>query len=358
MTQRNPGKCSIFSPSAREIRFAYLRQRLPNPLTELAIVEAEAPENAVTKYTFAYIRPLPASTYHHPEEAAVGLPPVRQFLAGDNWVSVMGSVEYNGERWYEINTDEYILADHVVFTNPSRFQGVILQTQPAYPFAWINRSVYASNAPGGAEQSDALYQRYKLVNIFAQEMRGSNLWYMVGPDVWIEQSYVSRVDVDPRPADVGPGEKWISINTYEQTLAGYEGDRMVYATLVSSGTGNNWTPDGLTRIWGKLPTTPMINRDVSNDNPAWYYLEDVEYTQYFNEAIALHAAYWHDSFSFTRSHGCINLATLDAKWLFEWTTPYTPPDAKIVYSGGAGADFGTWVWVHKTPPVAGILAVQ
>ena len=133
---------------------------------------------------------------------------------------------------------------------------------------------------------------------------------------------------------------------------------MVYATLVSSGKGINWTPDSLTRIWGKLPTTPMINRDVSSDNPAWYYLEDVEYTQYFNEAIALHAAYWHDSFSFTRSHGCINLATLDAKWLFDWTTPYTPPNADIVYSGGAGADFGTWVWVHKTPPVADTLAVQ
>ena len=225
MTQQNPGQCSVYSPGAREIRLTYLRQRLPNPLPELAIVEAEAPDNSVTKYSFAYIRPLPASTYRHPEEAAVGLPPVRQFLAGDNWVSVMGSVEYNGEQWYEINKDEYILAGHVVFTNPSRYQGVILQTQPEYPFAWINRGVYASDAPGGSERSDALYQRYNLVTIFAQEIRGSYLWYMVGSDVWIEQSYVSRVDVDPRPADVGPEEKWISINTYEQTLAAYEGDQ-------------------------------------------------------------------------------------------------------------------------------------
>ncbi len=99
---------------------------------------------------------------------------------------------------------------------------------------------------------------------------------------------------------------------------------MVFATLVSSGRSSTWTPDGLTRIWSKMPTTPMRNQDVTPDSPAWYYLEDVQWTQYFNGAYALHAAYWHNSFGFTRSHGCVNLSILDAKWLFDWTTPYTP----------------------------------
>jgi lipoprotein-anchoring transpeptidase ErfK/SrfK len=80
-------------------------------------------------------------------------------------------------------------------------------------------------------------------------------------------------------------------------------------------------------------------------------LEDVQWTQYFDGAFALHAAYWHNSFSFTRSHGCVNLSILDAKWLFEWTTPYTPVDTKIVYS--STDDPGTWVWVHKTGPIPG-----
>ena len=60
----------------------------------------------------------------------------------------------------------------------------------------------------------------------------------------------------------------------------------------------------------------MINRDVTNDSPLWYYLEDVEWTQYFFGAYALHAAYWHNSFGFTRSHGCVNLTISDAKWLY------------------------------------------
>jgi hypothetical protein len=309
----------------------------------------EAPEGDVTDYSFAYVRPLPAATYRHPEEAAVGMPPVRQFLAGDNWVSVIGQVEYNGELWYEINEGEYMRAANAAFTTPSRFRGVALTEQPAYPFGWINRDVNPSATPGGQPLASPTLRRYDLVTIYASQLHSNQMWYMVGPDQWIEQSYTARVDVDAPPEGVAPGEKWIEINTFEQTLAAYEGNRMVFATLVSSGRPSTWTPNGLTRIWGKLPTTPMINRDVSSDSPAWYYLEDVEWTQYFNGAYALHAAYWHNSFSFTRSHGCVNLSILDAKWLFDWTTPYASSDSTVVYSG-SGASAGTWVWVHMTAP--------
>jgi len=350
ITRRQPYLCPAYSPGARKTRLEYLRARLPDPLPELAVEEIEVPENAITEHTFAYVRPLPAATYRHPEEAVVGLPPVREFLEGDNWVSINGEVEYNGEMWYEINEDEFIKTDHIAVTKPSQFHGVILTEQPAYPFGWVNRNVNPSSEPGGAPRDDVLFRRYDRINIFAQEFRNNELWYMVGADQWIEQSFTSRVDVDPLPEGVAAGEKWIEVNTYEQTLAAYEGTRMVFATLVSSGRPSTWTPDGLSRIWSKLPATPMINRDVGPDNPAWYYLEDVEWTQYFNGAYALHAAYWHDAFSFTRSHGCVNLAILDAKWLFGWTTPFAPEDTKVTYSAESGAGAGTWVWIHKTGP--------
>ncbi|HWA77859.1 MAG TPA: L,D-transpeptidase, partial [Polyangiaceae bacterium] len=54
-------------------------------------------------------------------------------------------------------------------------------------------------------------------------------------------------------------------------------------------------------------------------------LRDVPYVQYFKDNYALHAAYWHDGFGAPRSHGCINLAPLDARWLFHWTDPPVPP---------------------------------
>ena len=100
----------------------------------------------------------------------------------------------------------------------------------------------------------------------------------------------------------------------------------------------------------------MRNQDVPPNSSAWYYLENVEWTQYFNGAYALHAAYWHNSFAFTRSHGCVNLSILDAQWLFNWTTPYTPSDAKVVYSNTG--DAGTWVWVHKTAPAPNLVITQ
>ena len=356
IVQRDPSQCPPYGPGTRQVRLDYLRARLPNPLPELAIEEIETPDEAITAYSFAYVRPLPAAAYRHPEEAAAGLPPLREFLAGDNWVSVIGAVEYNGETWYEINTGEFIRAEHIAFTTPSHFSGVVLSEQPQYAFAWLNRDVYPTVTPAGAPREDVLLRRYDRVSLFAQEAIGGQLWYMVGPDQWVEQSATARVDVDAPPEGVGAGERWLEINTFEQTLAAYEGDRMVFATLVSSGRAGTWTPNGLTRIWGKLPTTPMINRDVTNDSPLWYYLEDVEWTQYFNSAYALHAAYWHNSFGFTRSHGCVNLSILDAKWLYQWTSPYAPVDNKIVYS--KQSDMGTWVYVHMTPPASNVVASQ
>ncbi len=350
VTAREPWRCPAYSPGAREAKVAYLRARLPYPLPELPVEELEPPEDGVTELTFAYVRPLPAATYAHPEEAEAGLPPMREFLAGDNWVSVLGEVDYKGQHWYEINPGEFIRAEHLAFARPSRFSGVVLTEQPRYPFGWINRNVRPSSEPGGPPRDDVLLTRYQRITIFGEVLMGDKLWYMIGPDQWVEQSFTSRVTLRPRPEGVGPNEKWISVNTYEQTLAAYEGDRMVFATLVSSGRSNTWTPDGLTRIWGKFPATPMQNRDVGPDNPAWYYLEDVQWTQYFNGAYALHAAYWHDAFGFTRSHGCVNLSLLDARWLFDWTTPAVPEGAKAVYSH---KDEGTWVWVHRTPPVPG-----
>lgn len=354
-TSRRPDWCPGFMPASRKARAEFLRAQLPDPLPQLNVEELEASDNRVTEFTFAYVANLPAATYAHPLEAEVGLEPRRQFLAGDNWVSVINKVDYNGQTWYEINPGEYIQSSHLRFANPSHFSGVKLQEQPAYPFGWINRQTQTAALPGG-KSDGAVVKRYQMITLYAQDAVGSSLWYMIGQDQWVEQSFVSRVDVDPRPEGVGSNEKWIEINTFEQTLAAYEGDSMVFATLVSTGRHGTWTPNGLNRIWAKLPSTPMSNQDAGPASAAWYYLEDVEWTQYFSGAYALHTAYWHDAFSFTRSHGCVNLAPLDARWLFDFTSPHTPVDTRMVMSDDASP--GTWVWVHMTPPIAALALGQ
>lgn len=49
-------------------------------------------------------------------------------------------------------------------------------------------------------------------------------------------------------------------------------------------------------------------------------------TQVFFEDYALHGAYWHDEWGDRRSAGCVNLAPIYAKWIFDWSEPTLPPD--------------------------------
>jgi hypothetical protein len=345
---RSPELCPPYGPGTTPYRIASIR--LPNPLPELPVLELpHEEEEDVVPYAYAYVKTLPLNIYRHPIEAAMGLPPVRTMLSGDWWVSVDGLVEYEGQRWYQINEEEYVPADALSLAGPSRFQGIYLTEQPQHPLAWINRWVQPSVVPQGALNAAVeSINRYQLVPIFAEERRGDEIWYLVGPDQWIEQENVSRVDVDPPPPEVGPGEKWIEVDLFEQTVAAYEGERMVYATLISSGRTGTTTPPGLYRLWAKRREGKMSNPDVEDGDAAWYYIEDVPWTMYFHEGYSLHAAFWHDAFGFTRSHGCVNLAPRDALWLFNWADPPIPEDLKEAYIGGSTPN--TWVWVHFSPP--------
>ena len=51
-----------------------------------------------------------------------------------------------------------------------------------------------------------------------------------------------------------------------------------------------------------------------------YYLPGVPYTMYFYKGYALHGTYWHDNFGTPMSHGCVNLETNDAEWLYEFAS--------------------------------------
>jgi lipoprotein-anchoring transpeptidase ErfK/SrfK len=77
-----------------------------------------------------------------------------------------------------------------------------------------------------------------------------------------------------------------------------------------------------------------------------FQLRDVPYIEYFESGYALHAAYWHDVFGTPRSHGCVNLAPVDAHRIFLWTDPQVPPGWHGV---NAGEDMGegTLVVIHE-----------
>lgn len=119
-----------------------------------------------------------------------------------------------------------------------------------------------------------------------------------------------------RPFGVGAQERWIDVNLTTQTLTAYEGDTAVFSTLISSGTWDHPTVTGQFRIWLEYASQTMDGRLLGYD----YYLEDVPYVMYFFEDYALHGTYWHNNFGTPMSHGCVNMETGDAGWLYNFAT--------------------------------------
>jgi lipoprotein-anchoring transpeptidase ErfK/SrfK len=118
-----------------------------------------------------------------------------------------------------------------------------------------------------------------------------------------------------RPLGVGPHERWIDVNLSTQTLAAYEGNELAFSSLISSGTWEHPTVTGQFRVWIRFESQTMDGRRLGYD----YYLENVPYVMYFYEDYALHGTFWHNNFGTPMSHGCVNMKTEDARWLFNWS---------------------------------------
>jgi lipoprotein-anchoring transpeptidase ErfK/SrfK len=156
--------------------------------------------------------------------------------------------------------------------------------------------------------------------------------YVEGPDgMLLTRDAVRVVRTIRRPHGIDRDEKWIHVDLDEQTLTAYEGNRPVYATLVSSGIDGFDTPDGLYRIRRKYISRTMSGPDPDHGS---YEIEEVPWTMYYRGGLAVHGAYWHDEFGRVRSHGCTNVPPADARWLFLWTAPEIPQGWNGVHEAG------------------------
>ena len=267
---------------------------------------------------------------------SLGSPVAYNVGDGFLYATIHGQVESEGAVWYTLNQGEYVQADDVIPVQTPDFHGVEVTVQPERPFGWIVQEVTPSNEPDG-EPNEAYnpMTRFTFFQVFDAIVGEDDwIWYDVGGGRWIRQTYVSLVDVSDRPEEVGEGEFWVEVDLYEQTFAAYEGDRMVYASLVSSGL-NQWpTREGIFQVWSRFTQNKMSGAEGEKD---YYFIEDVPYIMYFDRTneIALHGAYWHDRYGYKHSHGCVNMPPLDAEWVYYW-------------SGEGPNDL--WVTVHTSDP--------
>jgi lipoprotein-anchoring transpeptidase ErfK/SrfK len=102
------------------------------------------------------------------------------------------------------------------------------------------------------------------------------------------------------------------VDLTRQMVYAYEGDALVNSFLVSTGTWQTPTVTGKYHIYIKLRYADM-------SGPG-YYLPDVPYVMYFYGDYGLHGTYWHHNFGTPMSHGCVNLQTDDAGWVYNWAS--------------------------------------
>lgn len=145
--------------------------------------------------------------------------------------------------------------------------------------------------------------------------------------------------------------KRIEVDLAQQRLFAYEGDKLVYNFLISSGKWGK-TPTGTFRIWTKLRYTKMEGGNKALRT--YYYLPNVPYVMFFeNDEIpgyrgfGLHGTYWHSNFGHPMSHGCVNMKTEEAGLLYNWATPNTGDNK----SGRATAENpGTEIKIYGVAP--------
>ena len=182
-------------------------------------------------------------------------------------------------------------------------------------------------------------------------------WYRIYDDLTGFPYHINPLHVRPIPLDelvaitpeVEVQNKRIDVNLRTQTLVAYEIDKPILETKISSGMPNGprdanglstKTPEGEFRIMDKMPAKHMGNGNLFADADD-YELPGVPWTCFFTpQGHAFHGTYWHENFGVPMSHGCINMRTEEAKWLFRWALPAH----KLGRSFNRG--FGTLVQIH------------
>ncbi len=238
----------------------------------------------------------------------------------------------DGKTYWKISpTDnEYLLASSIHRHKPSELRGTRLgddtgltgEVAVVWPRGGANAAWTRETARTGAKRQLARRTVVSLLET-ATDPGGQPLAYRIGAAEWIDAASVRRFTAAPPPALLSPGERWIDLDLDTQLLVAYEGEQPVYATLVSSGARQTPTETGVYRIWKKMAENDM--NGLTGEDP--YSVATVPWTQFFSpeKGLALHSAYWHDGFGTPKSHGCVNLAPIDARWLYFWSDPFVPP---------------------------------
>jgi hypothetical protein len=266
--------------------------------------------------------------------------------------------EFDAEgRTWLLTADLGLVPKDKVRTKPaSELSGVDL-TKPGAPklplaYTWLGDvKKFRRDASGVLAETDEVWPRHTFFEIQDHFTRGpGGLYYKAGDDAYVRNDLVTVIKKkDGRPPAVGKKEKWIHVRVTWGWMVAYEGDTPVYTTAISPGMdGITERPQGHTTKRGIHPVGwKLFSADMNGvDKGKEWAVDEVPFVGYYKASYGLHGAYWHDDFGRPKSHGCINIAPRDARWLFGWMDPAMPEGWYAVAAvPGLGVPF-TWVDVR------------
>ncbi len=277
----------------------------------------------------------------HPAQRPENVPSVvKEYLNAGYYVTVASETERSKRRFLRTIRGAYARKYQLEQREGSEFRGIVLENGAEdLPIYWIRRETGLQKRESeGSEvlvDSDENPERRSRYPFVRKVVLGAHEYYEDAEGRVMRAYAVGRARKIRRPPGLASDERWIHVDLSEQVLVAYIGDRPVFTTLVSTGKEPGMTPVGVHRVQSKHIATSMRDQPVEDEA---YSIEDVPWTQYFHNNVALHGAFWHGGFGLVRSHGCVNLSPADARWLFGFTNPLLPEGWHSAYAGSKNGE--------------------
>jgi hypothetical protein len=268
----------------------------------------------------------------------------RPFRPG-TWECVVASFVRQRTPLYRTASGEYLRQDDVRPAVPSALAGAFPDPSGApWPYAFVavdSAEVYAEPPPRSRRIPVAVAHRLPRYARVHVEEEGER-WVRVGEGRYLRRDDVRRFRPHARPEGVGAGERWFDVDLAEQIFSVWDGDVPRFVTLTSTGKGHA-TREGSFRIWRTTAVQSMAGLPTEHGGKT-YDVRDVPWVMFFDEDRAIHAAFWHDDFGNARSHGCVNLSPIAARWVFQMARPALPDGWLAIEPPAAES---TLVYVHR-----------
>lgn len=273
---------------------------------------------------------------------------VRLIMRRGFYVSIDRLLTDGARRFYRTVRGGVVPASAIAPVKPPSTRGVVLGGQWQLPLAFAVRggvrALRRDPVTGALHELSAAHAlpRHAALPLSTQRLvRKGHRYALSQRGVFVREDALAIARARTPPADIGERARWIHVDLGEQVVVAYEGPRPVFAALISSGRAGFETPEGRYRIQSKHISATMDDLEAGDDA---YSIEDVPWTMYFQGGYALHGAFWHQGFGRARSHGCVNLAPADARWLFHFSAPHLPAAWHGMSTAGGGT--GTTVVVE------------